>query len=154
MWNKTNYISKAEYRNVKSGMNHLNGNQALGYCRIRAVGTATGEYSDFGRTTRQRTLLNRIYEKLSDMSYLELIGLADKCLPYVTTDLTGDEIRGYLSLLQDIGLENGIENHRIPVSGSFSEALLRGMVVTKIDLQINAQALNTIIYGNAENETE
>lgn len=36
--NTTNYISKKKYRNVKVGKQTLNGNQALGYARVRYVG--------------------------------------------------------------------------------------------------------------------
>ncbi len=148
--NTTNYISKPEYRNVLAGNNHLNGNQALGYCRIRNVGTASGEYSDFGRTTRQRTVLNRIYSTLTGKNYFELLGLANKCLQYVTTDLTAEDIEKYVGMLGETGLDSGIQNYRIPVSGTFSEALLREMIVTKIDLEANTKALRDIIYGSGE----
>ena len=39
--NTTNYISKKKYRHVEVGKQKLNGNQALGYCRIRKGGTYT-----------------------------------------------------------------------------------------------------------------
>ena len=145
--NTTNYISKPEYRNVTVGANRLNGNQALGYCRIRAVGTASGEYSDFGRTGRQRNVLNRIYSTLTGKNYFELLGLANRCLQYVTTDLTAEDIEKYVGMLTEVGFDSGIQNYRIPVSGTFSEALLRGMIVTKIDLEANSKALLEFIYG-------
>ena len=145
--NTTNYISKPEYRNVTVGANRLNGNQALGYCRIRAVGTASGEYSDFGRTGRQRNVLNRIYSTLTGKNYFELLGLANRCLQYVTTDLTAEDIEKYVGMLTEVGFDSGIQNYRIPVSGTFSEALLRGMIVTKIDLEANSKALYEFIYG-------
>ncbi len=146
--NTTNYISNPEYRTVSAGANHLNGNQALGFCRIRAVGTSGNEYSDFGRTSRQRTVLNRVYSSAAGKSYFELMGVANKCLSFVTTDLTAEDIEKYVGLILSIGIDKGIENYRIPVSGTFSEALLRDMIVTKIDLQANAEALSKIIYGN------
>ena len=145
--NTTNYISKPEYRNVRVGANRLNGNQALGYCRIRAVGTASGEYSDFGRTGRQRNVLNRIYSTLTGKNYFELLGLANRCLQYVTTDLTAEDIEKYVGMLTEVGFDSGIQNYRIPVSGTFSEAMLRGMIVTKIDLEANSKALHEFIYG-------
>ena len=61
--NTTNYISKPEYRNVSAGWNTLNGNQALGYARVRKVSTLGGTNNDYGRTVRQRRLLNSIFEK-------------------------------------------------------------------------------------------
>lgn len=145
--NSTNYISNPEYRNVVEGMNHLNGNQALGYCRIRNVGTAGNEYSDFGRTSRQRTVMNEIYKSASGLNYFGLMSLANKCLPYVTTDADAETIEKYINMVLNIGINTGIENYRIPVSGSFSEVLLRDMLVTQIDLQKNSEALHTFIYG-------
>ncbi|MBR5732606.1 MAG: LCP family protein [Lachnospiraceae bacterium] len=145
--NTTNYISKPEYRNVRIGANHLNGNQVLGYCRIRNVGTASGEFSDFGRTSRQRAILNKIYSTLTDKNYFELLGLANRCLQYVTTDLTAEDIEKYVGMLMEVGMNSGIQNYRIPVSGTFSEALLREMIVTKIDLEANSKALLEFIYG-------
>lgn len=50
--NTTNYISDNRYRNVSSGEKILNGNQALGYVRIRKISTLQGEREDLGRTAR------------------------------------------------------------------------------------------------------
>ncbi len=145
--NNTNYISKPEYRTVTEGMNHLNGNQALGYCRIRKVGTADNQYSDFGRTKRQRDVLNEIYKSASGLSYMGLLSAANKCLPYIRTDMDAEDIEAYVNMILTIGMEKGIENFRIPIAGSFSEAILREMIVTKINLEMNTEALRTFIYG-------
>lgn len=60
--NTTNYISKKKYRHVKVGKQKLNGNQALGYCRIRKGGTytITGLTDDYGRTWRQRAIITAV----------------------------------------------------------------------------------------------
>lgn len=144
--NTTNYISKPEYRSVSAGMNHLNGNQALGYCRIRHVGTADHEYSDFGRTARQRQVLNAIYGSIGEKSYISLFTIANKCLPYITTDLDSEGIENCINLLAEIGTD-GIENYRIPIGGTFSDVRVRDMLVTQIDLEKNAEALRLFIYG-------
>ena len=66
--NTTNYISKKKYRNVKVGKQKLNGNQALGYCRIRKGGvtTITGLRDDYGRTWRQRTVIKAVFDKVKN----------------------------------------------------------------------------------------
>lgn len=145
--NTTNYISNPAYRNLVKGSNHLNGNQALGYCRIRNVGTATHEYSDFGRTSRQRLVLNSIYKRAEDMNYLELMSFAGKCLPFVTTDLDADDIENYINMLLEVGISEGIDNYRIPIGGTFSDVRIRDMLVTQIDLEKNSKALHEMIYG-------
>ena len=150
--NTTNYISNPEYRTVVKGLNHLNGNQTLGYCRVRNVGTANHEYSDFGRTARHRAVVNAIYERAEGMNYLGLMSLAGKCLPYVTTDLEADDIENYINMLLRIGVSEGIENYRIPIGGTYSDARIRDMLVTKIDLEKNAQALHEFIYGSTDTQ--
>ncbi len=63
--NTTNYISKKKYRHVKVGMNKLNGNQALGYSRIRkTVFTPNGLTDDYGRTWRQRNVITATFSKI------------------------------------------------------------------------------------------
>jgi len=145
--NRTNYISKEKYRNVKAGKNHLNGNQALGYCRIRKVGTSGREYSDFGRTSRQRMLLESIVASLKGMSIKQLKKFCDKCLPYVTTDIDEETLEKYIKAVFDIGLDKKIRDYRIPIDGTYSDANLRGMLVTKVDLRKNALELQEFIYG-------
>ncbi|MCR5521285.1 MAG: LCP family protein [Lachnospiraceae bacterium] len=145
--NRTNYISKEEYRNVKAGKNHLNGNQALGYCRIRKVGTSGREYSDFGRTSRHRMLLESIIASMKGMSLKQLKKFCDKCLPFVTTDIDEETLEKYIKAVFDIGLDKKVRDYRIPVDGTYSDANLRGMLVTKVDLRKNAQELQEFIYG-------
>lgn len=67
--NTTNYISKKKYRNVVEGKQRLNGNQALGYVRVRYVPTIEGEKDDMGRTARLRKLLTTIIEECSNGTY-------------------------------------------------------------------------------------
>ena len=67
---------------LKAGVNHLNGEKALEYARIRKID------SDFGRTNRQRTVLKALLEKAKRMNLSELNNLANALVPMVTTDMT------------------------------------------------------------------
>lgn len=145
--NTTNYIENPADRKIVAGTNHMNGGQVLGYCRIRNVGTATNEYSDFGRTSRQRRVLSTIYDMAANMNYFGLMGLAGKCLPYVTTDMDAVAIEKYCDMLLDVGMPGPVETFRVPISGSYSDVMLREMLVTRIDLDVNAKALKNFIYG-------
>ena len=70
--NTTNYIRDKKSRNVKVGKQTLNGAQALGYCRIRKKGTTVnGLRDDYGRTWRQRTVINAIFEKVKSLPSTE-----------------------------------------------------------------------------------
>lgn len=120
--NHTNYISQKKYRNVKAGENLLNGNQALGYCRVRKRSTST-ESNDFGRTQRQRIVLKAIYSKVKNMNPVEQVLIMNKILGKikVDTDITKDEFSRYLEEAIDLNVKN-LETLRVPADGSYDNA--------------------------------
>ncbi|MCQ2495035.1 MAG: LCP family protein [Lachnospiraceae bacterium] len=151
--NRTNYISNPSYRNVRTGMNHLNGNQALGYCRVRKVSTKDKQSNDFGRTARQREVLNAIFDKVKTLGYADLLTVANQCLPFVTTDLTAEQIEDGINTLLSIGGTNvNVEQMRIPYDGSWKYETIRGMAVTKIDISKNRDMIHSFIYGDQESD--
>jgi LCP family protein required for cell wall assembly len=144
--NSTNYISNPNFRNVVSGANHMNGNQALGYCRIRSVSTAEQVNNDFGRTSRHRIVIDAIFNKYKTLGLWDLAMVANSCLPMITTDLDASEIEEYLQLALEIGLDE-LEQSRIPVDGSFEDATIRKMSVIVPNLQKNVTALHEFVFG-------
>lgn len=150
--NRTNYISNPIYRNVRAGTQTLNGNQALGYSRIRYVRTET-ESDDFGRTSRQRTVLNAIFDKYKSKSLPELVTILYDILPLVTTDINKSTIMDYLTTVVTLGTTE-LETMRIPIDNAFSNSSVRGMsVLLPNSLQDNIDALHTFIFGSEENAT-
>lgn len=150
--NRTNYISNPIYRNVRAGTQTLNGNQALGYSRIRYVRTES-ESDDFGRTSRQRTVLNAIFEKYKSKSLPELVTILYDILPLVTTDINKSTIMDYLATVVTLGVTE-LETMRIPVDNEYSGSSVRGMSVLLPDtLQDNIDALHTFIFGSEEDVT-
>lgn len=116
--NTTNYISNPANRTVKPGWNDLNGNQALGYCRIRLVETLGGANDDYGRTLRQRRVLRAVFNKYKSKGLIDLLRITNNMLSYVKTNVTQSQI--------EKGLEDIIENKiskmdmmRLPVSGAY-----------------------------------
>lgn len=144
--NSTNYISNPNYRTVTSGLNHMNGNQALGFCRIRDVASGTKELNDFGRTSRHRTVLDTIFQKYKSLNYWDLAMLMNSCLPMVTTDLDAKELETYIKLAQEIGLTK-LDQLRIPVNGAYEDAYISKKSVIIPNLQKNIEVLHTFIFG-------
>ncbi len=118
--NTTNYIRPKKYRNVKAGKQTLNGAQALGYCRIRKGNTVTvnGLRDDYGRTWRQRTVLNAVFDKVKGMSVTEWIDIANKVFKCIKTDLDNSSIMKYMKNVIQMGT---LEVHQlqIPYNGYF-----------------------------------
>lgn len=139
----------------ESGINHLNGAQALAYARIRYL-----EGADFARTERQRKVLDAIFEKMRNCGVGELTVLLDAVLPYVTTDVGSDKL---LSLIMDFVTsykDYELVQYRVPVDGSYygwiHELTGEEKNVLSIDIEINSAYMIQNIYGVnvLENEEE
>ncbi len=156
--NTTNYISNPAYRNVHEGTQTMNGNQALGYCRVRKVSTGT-ENNDFGRTQRQRAVLNSIFDKVKDMDVFSLVGLMDKFLTQVDidTNITNSEFNNYLQLGVSLKLKE-LENYRIPSDGNYgSQRVQIGKynvdVLVPTDWEATRAEIHEFIYGSDSSDT-
>lgn len=125
---------------LSSGMNHLNGSQALAYSRIRYIGNG-----DFGRTNRQRTVLTALVEQCKKMSLSQLNNLVKEVLPMVTTDMTNAEILDYLIKFFPMLGDMEIVNQRIPADGAYTSNSIRGMSVLVPDLEANRKVLKDSI---------
>ena len=123
--------------NLVEGTQKLNGAQALWHARNRS----TGGTSDFGRTDRQRKVLNALIEAYKDQNVLNMLGMVDDILPMVTTDLTKSEVVSYVMALFPMLSECEIITQRIPVDGGYYGATIREMSVLVPYMDINRQAL-------------
>lgn len=148
--NTTNYISKKKYRTVKPGKQTLNGNQALGYCRVRKRACITGENNDYGRTARQRLVISNIFDKVKNMRLFDMLGLAYDSMPMITTNIPKKQIISYVKLAASLNLKK-IKTSRIPADGMFTGQTVKlGNVDAQVlvpDLAANTQALVEFLYG-------
>ena len=99
--------------NLKEGVNHLTGSQALAYSRIRAIG------DDFGRTNRQRTVLTELINTAKKLTATEVYSLIREVIPMVSTDMTNTEIMGIAMALLPMLSELEIVSQRIPMDGEY-----------------------------------
>lgn len=123
-----------------AGLVHLNGPQALAYCRNRYLGT------DFGRTERQRKVLTEVMKKIPGTLITNGSSLFDSLLPNLTTNLTKNEcIR--LGLMAGKMLTYDIVADSIPQPGTYENATIRKMSVLKVDFETNRNYLRQKLYG-------
>lgn len=123
-----------------SGEIHLNGPQALAYCRNRYIGT------DFGRTERQRKVLSAVIKKIPLAAVTKPGELIDGIFPNLTTNLTKGECME-LSLQAGKLVLYDLQQSSVPIPGSYSDAKIRGMAVLQVDFEANRQYLRQQIYG-------
>ena len=105
------------------------------------------QYMDIGRTSRQRRLMKEIFSNVSKMNSVEMMGFVNKCMPYLITDITSEQLEQFIPMLSSISPAT-FEELRLPVEGTYHDVRLRGMLVTQIDLEANTEALRKFIYGN------
>ena len=142
----TNYISNPQYRNVVEGKQLMNGNQVLGYSRIRKRAAITGNNNDYGRTDRHRIILNAIFEKCKSKDKVELASMMFKFLPMLTTDIDNKGFEALLDAYLDTGATS-IEQLRIPANGTFKDNVkVRGMSVLIPDYEVNTSILHDFIF--------
>lgn len=113
---------------LSKGMNHLDGEQALAYARIRKID------NDFGRTNRQRKVLTALFEKARQLSILELLKLAQELLPMIATDMTDAQIIGYITELFPIWKDIEVITQSVPAEGEFYYDDVYGMSVVIPDI--------------------
>lgn len=164
--NCTNYVNK-KYHKIKPGKHTLNGNQALGYCRIRKgkdkigepVVTVNGLTDDYGRTWRQRTVLTSIFQKMKSQPKSKWIQVLNKAFGCVKTDLDNSAIYDYMISVITMGTTE-IQQLQIPMDGYFCygkqvsgvpESLRESIVPTaggvgQRDPSVNSDILNKFIY--------
>ncbi len=116
-----------------AGLNHLNGDQALTYARIRKID------SDFSRTKRQRVVMEDALEKVGNMSLTQQSSLLQEFLPRVHTDLTRSEVINLASLILRLKSFD-VKSFAIPIDGSWSDMRVSGMDVLDIDFSANRKA--------------
>lgn len=148
--NSTNYISDPSNHTLSVGTNHMNGNQALGFARVRYV-MRDGEYGDFARTLRHRTVMQALFKRVQDKSTLELIAMIPKILPMLTTNIEKNDLISYISMGVQIREQNSkIATLNVPVEGAYKITRARGMSIILPDpLSKSVDQMQTFIYGSA-----
>ncbi len=130
-----------------SGLLHLNGPQALAYSRNRYIG------SDFGRTERQRKILEAVFHQLPSSVLTNLDDMIDGILPNLTTNISKNECYA-LSLDAPKLLTYELVQASIPIAGSYQNVTIRKMSVLQVDFEKNKEFIRTRIYGEEGEQAE
>lgn len=121
----------------KSGLQKLDGKQAVAYMRIRHVGEA-----DFERTERQRTVLEAITKK--DFSLGDILRVVNGLPNNVRTNVDQLKMVSLANIAFDLK-GAPIKQFRIPMDKSFKMSRYKGMSILVVDFDKNAAALKSFI---------
>ena len=120
------------HRHLVEGVNHLDGELALKYCRLRSID------SNWHRIERQRTAIQAAMDKAKSLSLKELDALADTVLPLIHTNLTKEQISDLL-LHSSRFLGKTADQMTVPLRIPGEPA--------HCDFQFEAERLQEFIYG-------
>ena len=123
----------------RSGLQKLDGKQAVAYMRIRHVGEA-----DFERTARQRKVLEAITKR--DFSLNEIISLVNVIPKYMRTNMNQVQMLAMAKTAFDLK-GAPIKQIRLPVDKSFKMTRYKGMSILIVDFAKNSTSLKAFLEG-------
>lgn len=125
-----------------AGTYTLTGEQALAYSRIRY---ASG--GDYVRTDRQRTVLNKVFEKILATNVSQYPGLLSEILPMVKTSLDYSEILNLGNEVLKMGVTN-LEQERFPRDEYCEGKMISGIYYLTFDKEQTVQQLHDYIFDD------
>ena len=126
----------------KPGLQTLNGKQALSYARIRK-----GVGDDFERAERQREVLFEVAEKLQKTKPIKYLGIANKMLDYLRTNMELSEcLNMAYTIFKFPSLD--MEQLSIPAPELCVDEEVDGNLVLRMDRYENALILNDFIFND------
>ena len=140
---ETSKVTGKSYEKIEpevEGTYHLNGVQAVSYSRIRY--TAGG---DFKRADRQRLVLQKIADKVQNMSVGTVNKIIDSVFPQISTNFTLAEMIGYAKNLTKYKLGDSIGFPADNTTDMLNEV---GSVVIPDTLSSNVMEVHKFLFGN------
>lgn len=127
------------------GVNHLNGQSALWYARMRHANAAD---NDVNRAARQRLIIDTVVEKMKNMSLLQLNDLLNEVLPLVITNISQEDRMMYIAELLPMIFDLEVVSNQCPAEGTYG-FIMKDIVgvpssVLNIDFEKNRELLTAI----------
>lgn len=139
-----NYGKEKPTWSLQGGINSLDSEQMLCFCRVRKdIG------GDWGRTERQRRAITATFNKLNNMSYAGLIRLIKDSGHFLTTDMDTADMLGYYYWLKKNEITK-INSYRIPLEGTYTQEIREeNLHVLVPQIEPNKEAMHQYIYGES-----
>ena len=123
------------------GMNHLDGDGALRYCRLRRID------DNWQRVQRQRNTVQAILTRTKKLSLSRISELAETMLPLIDTDLTGRQLASLLLAAPKFAGAQA-EQMTIPDRNNIWTYDGTDESVTGCDYRAESERLHEFIYGS------
>ena len=103
----------AKWMKLPEGMNHIDGKTALKYS------LSMRRDADFGRTQRQRAVLNDLYKKFKNSDLTTMTKLAKEIIPLTDTDMSEIDLLKLLTKLVPMLPEMQVSAHVVPAEDAY-----------------------------------
>ena len=131
---EANIVRYSTKLTIREGLNHLDGDAALCYARIRSLD------SDWMRVKRQQNVIIAIKNSFSQKSVSDLKEIFDACLPYIQTNLSAYECAELLLNITKYANGN-VSRMTLPEKGTFHN-------LKKVDFDANREILRKFLYDS------
>ncbi len=147
-------LDPEDYYIHTAGEQKLNGVQAVAYSRVRNCTSVWGTRDDFGRTDRQRHVMQQLFNNAITMKKTQYVSLIKALIPCSETSLSYSDV---LSLAVNILLSSPtFEQYRLPPAEYQSDFLMKGPSgygsIIYFDLNYAAKLVNAVIYDDVTME--
>lgn len=144
-------LDPSKYYINTAGEHHLNGVQAVAYARVRYCTNVWGTTNDYGRTDRQRYVMEQLFNKAVTLKKTEYAKLAKALIPCSETSLSYSQI---MSLAVNILLHSPtFEQSRIPQTEFLIPFRYSGYgSVVYFDLDYATKVIHAMIYDDISME--
>ena len=132
------FINNWQNVGAVEGVNHLNGENALYFARMRKLD------SDFGRTTRQRQVVSAVLQKIKSSDPVTMYSAAYELMPNLTTNLSSGEL---IEIALACTKMNDAETLSVPDSGTYYDYITPGGAMVLVPYyDANIEALKAFLY--------
>lgn len=139
---EVNHLNTTKYYHLTVGVNHLNGEEALAYSRIRKIDM------DVRRAQRQRNVITALINAYKNKSVGEMLTLTSRILEsgFIQTDMSSNEILDYVTKLFPKLKTTTINNLQIPAEGTYQSMTVGNITATKVcDFDANRKLLEDVL---------
>ena len=123
------------------GEYHLNGVQAVSYCRIRYTASL-----DMGRTERQRRVIQLMVQKAKKAGLTTIFGIMDEVFPLVKTSLSKTAILNMIPAVIGYSIDDTVG---FPSKYKFAN-IKAGSIIVGYTLIDNVVELHKFLYGDTD----
>ena len=136
-------LNASDYYVTGGGITHLNGNQAVGFARIRYTSG-----NDFKRAQRQRIVLEKVAKKAQKANFITLNKIVNEVFPMISTSFSSKQILGFAANALNYNL---VSTNGFPYQVTTSETVKNHSGVSfviPIGLEQNVKQLHQELFND------